>query len=505
MSILVRFNMMECRGVSTPLDNSIPIRKKDCLTTDKEKDDMKHVPYRELIGSLLYFANSSRPDTTFAVTKLAQFCSNPGERHWQAAKHILRYLQANKNVSLIYKRGSDDILEFSDSDGANDIDVRRSTSGSAVTINGCLVSWRSEKQNCVSLSTMESEYIAFAQTTKEILWIAQILENFKCLTDASRPITIFCDNRATIEFSKNNIENNMSNYIDILYHYIREKVNSGDIHVNYISTNDNLADIFTKGLKKTAHQNACAAMNCLDTGILPGISKPQLIAQQNKLKRIIGWIFRLFYNCRKPLQKEKSGALSLEEIETSFNRIIRCAQQEDYYIDFRQIEALQPLSGKSPSKNLNPSLDKGGLLRAVQQLMGNLPASRINWTRPFTKKGIDFAEPKRLIVGKYKLTFEEITTVLTQIEACLNSRSLCPLTDDPEDLTALTAGHFLIGMTLTAVPSLVRESSSSLKGRWQLVEQIKTDFWKRWSCECFSRLQNRPKWLEPVENIKIGT
>ncbi|UYV75740.1 hypothetical protein LAZ67_13001182 [Cordylochernes scorpioides] len=209
----------------------------------------------------------------FAVTKLAQFCSNPGERHWQAAKHILRYLQATKNVSLIYKRGSDDILAFSDSDWANEIDDRRSTSGSAVTINGCLVSWRSKKQNCVSLSTMESEYIALAQTTKEILWIAQILENLKCLTNASRPITIFCDNRAAIEFSKNNIENNRLKHIDIRYHYIREKVNSGDIHVNYISTNDNLADIFTKGLKRTAHQNACAAMNCLDTGILHGISK----------------------------------------------------------------------------------------------------------------------------------------------------------------------------------------------------------------------------------------
>ncbi|UYV79131.1 hypothetical protein LAZ67_17001199 [Cordylochernes scorpioides] len=256
MSILERFNMMECRGVSTPLDNSIPITKKDCPTTDKEKDEIKHVPYRELIGSLLYLANSSRPDMTFAVTKLAQFFSNPGERHWQAAKHILRYIQATKNVSLIYKRGSDDILAFSDSDWANDIDDRRSISGSAVTINGCLVSWRSKKQNCVSLSTMESEYIALAQTTKEILWIAQILENLKCLTNASRPITIFCDNRAAIEFSKNNIENNRSKHIDIRYHYIREKVNSGDIHVNYISTNDNLADIFTKGLKRTAHQNA---------------------------------------------------------------------------------------------------------------------------------------------------------------------------------------------------------------------------------------------------------
>ncbi|UYV75388.1 hypothetical protein LAZ67_13000092 [Cordylochernes scorpioides] len=421
----------------------------------------------------------------------------------------------------------------------------------------------------------------------------------------------------------------------------------------------------------------------------------------NKLKRITGWIFRFFYNCRKLLKREKSGALSIEEIETSFIRIIRCAQQEDYYIDLKQLEAFQPLSGKSPLIKLNPFLDKGGLLRvsgrlnnallsfdqkhpiilpkahyitqlvirhyherllhagvqltlsairekywipsgrclvkqilfkcikcarfrtkAVQQLTGNLPTSRTNWTTPFTKTGIDFAGPVivktsnlrnakcdmayialficmfskaihielvtnltteaflaalrrfigrrgrpaeintdnatnfvgaykdlrklfnsnihdfasleeikwnfippssphlgglweagiksvkyhlRRIVGKTKLTFEELTTVLTQIEACLNSRPLCPLTDDPEDLNALTAGHFLIGMPLTAVPSLVRESGSSLKGRWQLVEQIKTDFWKRWSCEYFSRLQNRPKWLKPVDNIKIGT
>ncbi|UYV62714.1 hypothetical protein LAZ67_2001673 [Cordylochernes scorpioides] len=310
----------------------------------------------------------------------------------------------------------------------------------------------------------------------------------------------------------------------------------------------------------------------------------------NKLKRITGWIFRFFYNCRKLLKREKSGALSIEEIETSFNRIIRCAQQEDYYIDLKQLEAFQPLSGKSPLIKFNPFLDKVKQIlfkcikcarfrtKAVQQLMGNLPTSRTNWTRPFTKTGIDFAGPVivktsnlrnarcdkayialficmfskaihielvtnltteaflaalrrfisrrgrpaeintdnatnfvgaykdlRKIVGKTKLTFEELTTVLTQIEACLNSRPLCPLTDDPEDLNALTAGHFLIGMPLTAVPSLVREGGSSLKGRWLLVEQIKTDFWKRWSCEYFSRLQNRPKWLKPVDNIKIGT
>ncbi|UYV61064.1 hypothetical protein LAZ67_1003288, partial [Cordylochernes scorpioides] len=280
----------------------------------------------------------------------------------------------------------------------------------------------------------------------------------------------------------------------------------------------------------------------------------------NKLKRITRWIFRFFYNCRKLLKREKSGALSIEEIETSFNRIIRCAQQEDYYIDLKQLEAFQPLSGKSPLIKLNPFLDKAihielvtnltteAFLAALRRFIGrrgrpaeintdnatNFVGAYKDLRKLFNSNIHDFASSEeikwnfippssphfgglweagiksvkyhlRRIVGKTKLTFEELTTVLTQIEACLNSRPLYPLTDDLEDLNALTAGHFLIGMPLTAVPSLVRESGSSLKGRWQLVEQIKTDFWKRWSCEYFSRLQNRPKWLKPVYNIKIGT
>ncbi|UYV61893.1 hypothetical protein LAZ67_1006982 [Cordylochernes scorpioides] len=268
----------------------------------------------------------------------------------------------------------------------------------------------------------------------------------------------------------------------------------------------------------------------------------------NKLKRITGWIFRFFYNCRKLLKREKSGALSIEEIKTSFNRIIRCAQQEDNYIDLKQLEAFQPLSGKSPLIKLNPFLDKEAFLAALRRFIGrrgrpaeintdnatNFVGAYKDLRKLFNSNIHDFASSEeikwnfmppssphfgglweagiksvkyhlRRIVGKTKLTFEELTTALTQIEACLNSRPLCPPTDDPEDLNALTAGHFLIGMPLTAVPSLVREGGSSLKGRWQLVEQIKTDFWKRWSCEYFSRLQNRPKWLKPVDNIKIGT
>ncbi|UYV84129.1 hypothetical protein LAZ67_X001289 [Cordylochernes scorpioides] len=132
-SILQKFNMIECRPVSTPLDISFPISKGDCPTDEEEKERMKAIPYRELIGSLLYLANCTRPDLMFSVTRLAQFASNPGRRHWQAAKHVLRYLHGSINLSLVYRRtDSNDVCAYSDADWASDIDDRRSNSGTAI-------------------------------------------------------------------------------------------------------------------------------------------------------------------------------------------------------------------------------------------------------------------------------------------------------------------------------------------------------------------------------------
>ncbi|UYV63745.1 K02A2.6-like, partial [Cordylochernes scorpioides] len=146
-SILQKFNMIECRPVSTPLDISFPISKEDCPTYEEEKERMKAIPYRELIGSLLYLANCTRPDLMFSVTRLAQFASNPGRRHWQAAKHILRYLHGSINLSLVYRRtDSNDVCAYSDADWASDIDDRRSNSGTAITLGHSLVIWKTIKQ-----------------------------------------------------------------------------------------------------------------------------------------------------------------------------------------------------------------------------------------------------------------------------------------------------------------------------------------------------------------------
>lgn len=109
------------------------------------------------------------------------------------------------------------------------------------------------------------------------------------------------------------------------------------------------------------------------------------------------------------------------------------------------------------------------------------------------------------ILGESKLTFEEVSTVLVQIEACLNSRPLCALTDDPEDTTALTPGHFLSGRTLLAPPEPdILDINTHRLDRWRILQQLQQQFWRAWSTEYLSRLQQRPKWAMVQENVEIG-
>lgn len=108
-------------------------------------------------------------------------------------------------------------------------------------------------------------------------------------------------------------------------------------------------------------------------------------------------------------------------------------------------------------------------------------------------------------IGTHKLTYEELSTLLTQIEACLNSRPLTQLTSDPDDLAVLTPGHFLTGDALLAVPDLSTEPANiNLLTRWQIVQRLQQHICNRWKSEYLSRLQHRPKWVKASKNLQVG-
>ena len=107
------------------------------------------------------------------------------------------------------------------------------------------------------------------------------------------------------------------------------------------------------------------------------------------------------------------------------------------------------------------------------------------------------------VIGEQILTFEEMITVLTQIESCLNSRPLAPISDDPNDCEVLTPGHFLIGEHMLVLPEKTEGEQSHLKN-WKLVQKMVAHFWNRWTNEFLTRLQQRPKWTSERQNLQVG-
>ncbi|WJZ95088.1 hypothetical protein VitviT2T_013882 [Vitis vinifera] len=136
---------------------------------------MRRVPYASVVGSLMYAMVCTRPDITYAVGVISRFLSNPGRLHWEAVKWIMRYLRGTSKLKLTFGSGKPVLVGYTDSDMAGDVDNRRSTSGDLMTFSGGAVSWQSRLQKCVALSTTKVEYIAAAETCKELLWMKRFI------------------------------------------------------------------------------------------------------------------------------------------------------------------------------------------------------------------------------------------------------------------------------------------------------------------------------------------
>ena len=168
-SILQKFSMENAKPVSTPVDTGTKLVK-----ATEESDSVDQALYQSAVGSLLYLLIGTKPDITYAVSNVANFCANPSKQHWTAVKRILRYLKGTTGLgllSLYSKDGSKDCVGYSDADWAGDIDDQKLTSGYLFQICVAAVSWRSKKQKCVALSTAEAEYMALASAAQEAVWI----------------------------------------------------------------------------------------------------------------------------------------------------------------------------------------------------------------------------------------------------------------------------------------------------------------------------------------------
>lgn len=258
--VINRFGMAECNAVSTPSDNTQNLG-------DFKADEEISYPYREAVGSLMFLAIATRPDISFAVGNASRHMEKPAMAHVNAIKRILKYIKGTMDVGIWFENCNNlDLCGYSDADYAGDVETRRSTSGYVFMLGNGIISWGSERQKSVALSTTESEYMAAAHAVKELVWLHRLLSEI-LLTNLDRP-TFFMDNQSAIRLVKNPEFHKRTKHIDIRYHFIREKYADGIFNLQYVATDEQVADVMTKALPKIKHQYFCKLMGLMSGKVL---------------------------------------------------------------------------------------------------------------------------------------------------------------------------------------------------------------------------------------------
>lgn len=273
--VLQRFNMWECQPKATPMEAGHQLTS--TAGEPLREDDSRKGLYMEIVGALLFISTHTRPDLAYSVGVLSRFMSAPTDRHFQAAKRVLRYLRGTHGHGLFFQRqppleaqgvqtyasfgaGSGIKLEtYSDADLAGDLGTRKSTTGMVVMANGAPILWSSKLQSTVATSTCEAEYIAAAAAVREGLWVRKLLGDVHGRVER---MPVYCDNQSAVALATRRTAgvSGRSKHIDIQHHFVRERNMRGDIEVKFVPTGEQKADVFTKALPGPAFGRARAAI-----------------------------------------------------------------------------------------------------------------------------------------------------------------------------------------------------------------------------------------------------
>jgi len=218
------------------------------------ENGMSKFPYRECVGSILYLANKTRPDLSYASGYVSRYLDKQSKQDIVNVKQILRYIKGTLDLGIVFENTNTRLCEnceklvcYVDSDYAGDTETRRSTTGFVIYYSNGPISWSSKKQPIVALSSTEAEFIAAAHCVKELMYLQTLLEE---LTGNTVRAVINIDNQSTLQIIKNGTGNKRSKHIDVRYHYLNEKYVEGMIELKYCPTDEQIADVFTKPLSR---------------------------------------------------------------------------------------------------------------------------------------------------------------------------------------------------------------------------------------------------------------
>lgn len=212
---------------------------------------------------LLYLSTNTCPDITYAVSQVARFCHNPKQIHASAIKTIVRYLHCTAEMGMIVKPTGDlsiDCYVDADFAGLHGRDPDRSASsaksrtGYILTLGGCPIVWKSFLQSEISLSTLEAEYSALSSSMRVLLpirsMLLEILEGIHVPRSFKSTIRcqVFEDNNGALLLAVNQRIMNRTKYFHVKWHFFWARVRDGTVAVVKVDTQEQWADIFTKGL-----------------------------------------------------------------------------------------------------------------------------------------------------------------------------------------------------------------------------------------------------------------
>jgi len=250
--IVKEAGLTDAKTSKIPLDPGYEKLKCDDACDDKE--------YRKLIGMLLYVSVNSRPDITASVSILSQRLSCPTKLDLNEVKRVIRYLKGTAELKLKVSNVKNELVleAYSDANWAEDKNDRKSNSGYMCMLGGT-ISWACRKQNCVSLSSTEAEYIALAEACQEVIWLRNLCNDFDIMCETT---TVNVDNQSCVKMCENKKFSNRTKHVDTKYHFTADLKSKDVVDFKYCPTEENIADMLTKPLKNVRLKLLRIAGNC---------------------------------------------------------------------------------------------------------------------------------------------------------------------------------------------------------------------------------------------------